>query len=320
MSALIFVRDGRTLPYIPVTIAALQAIRKTCEQRRADDTRRSFPHALATYMALLELANEDRSDRAAVSQKDIGERAGCSRSTVQGAISDLATAGVLDVHERHHGATRVENEYVVIEPAGQSATDCTPARQKGDPRPSERQHAHARPSPPTEAQAIEDCEEEQTEEARERADVVPTDQVGALFDYWREHCEHPQARPTAERTSKIRARLKDGYTPQQIRTAIDGAARAPFVSPDNGKRFDDVELICRTGAKLEDFIGRASLPANGGATNVHQLQPRTVSELRYLDKREQERRSGGALAKWMAEQEAAKRQPDHDVEGEATEL
>jgi hypothetical protein len=176
--------------------------------------------------------------------------------------------------------------------------------------------ARARPSRPTDAQVTEERDNQQ-ETARERADVVPTDQATALFDYWREHCEHPQARPTAERTSKIKARLKDGYTPQQIRTAIDGAARAAFVSPDNGKRFDDVELICRTGAKLEDFISRASLPANGGG-NVHQLQPRTVSELRYLDKREQEQRGIEALERVMA---AHRNEPNPtDIEGEATEL
>lgn len=150
-------------------------------------------------------------------------------------------------------------------------------------------------------------------------DDEPPDIIGELFVYWQRTCGHPQALPTRERRSKVKARLKDGYTPEQIRTAIDGAARAAFVA-DNGKRFDDLELICRTGAKLEDFIERATLPTPGDTTNVHELRPRTVSELKYLDKREREQRSGGALAKWMAEQEVASRPPDHDVESEATEL
>jgi hypothetical protein len=238
---------------------------------------------------------------------------------VQTALTDLADASVLEVHEQRHGTSRVENEYVIVEPPWPSATDDTPAREKGDPRPPEKQNAGARPSPPTEAQANTDYEEEQTEEARERADVVPTDPACALFAYWQRTCGHPQARPTRERTSKVKARLKDGYTPEQIRIAIDGAARAAFVA-DNGKRFDDLELICRTGAKLEDFIDRATLPEAGDATNVRELRPRTVSELKYLEKREREQRSGGALAKWMAEQEVAGRPPDHDVESEATEL
>lgn len=82
-----------------------------------------------------------------------------------------------------------------------------------------------------------------------------------LFAYWQERCDHTQAKLTADRKTKIAARLREGYSPDQIRLAIDGAARAAYVN-DAGKRFDDIELICRTGSKLEDFITRAT------ATNV----------------------------------------------------
>lgn len=81
--------------------------------------------------------------------------------------------------------------------------------------------------------------------------------VGALFDSWREACRHPDAKLTDDRRRKIEARLAEGYTAEQIGTAIQGAARAAFVN-DSGKRFDDIELICRNGSKLESFIERAS--------------------------------------------------------------
>jgi biotin operon repressor len=314
-SPLVFVRDGRTLPYIPVTLAALKALRDTCELPREGGERRSYPHALATYMALLELANRDRSDRVALTQTELGSYAGMSRRAVQRALEDLQAAGLAVMSERHHGQARIENEYTVVEPP---ADESAGSRLSGaGVAPVRRSFAGARPSPPSEAQASTDCEEEQTEEARGRADVVPSDPVGELFAYWQQTCGHPQARPTRERTSKIKARLKDGYTPEQIRTAIDGAARAAFVA-DNGKRFDDLELICRTGAKLEDFIERAALPAPGDATNVHELRPRSVSELKYLEKREREQRGIDALERVMAAHREA-RNPS-DIEGEATEL
>jgi hypothetical protein len=41
-SPLMFVRDGRTLPFIPVTAAALEAIRRATPKRR--------PYAVTTYM------------------------------------------------------------------------------------------------------------------------------------------------------------------------------------------------------------------------------------------------------------------------------
>lgn len=79
--------------------------------------------------------------------------------------------------------------------------------------------------------------------------------VKELFCLWQEQCGHPKARFTLERRKALRARLKQGYTPQQLEDAIRGAAKAAYVD-DNGKRHDDLTLICRNGAKVEDFIRR----------------------------------------------------------------
>lgn len=81
-----------------------------------------------------------------------------------------------------------------------------------------------------------------------------------LFGYWQERCGHQKAKATPERLRAIRARLRDGYTPDQIRRAVDGAAVGAYVD-DRGKRHDDLTLICRNGSKLEDFIARASAKA-----------------------------------------------------------
>ena len=85
-----------------------------------------------------------------------------------------------------------------------------------------------------------------------------------LFAYWQQTCDHPNAQPTRDRLAKVKARLREGYTADQVRKAIDGAARGAFVN-DQGKRFDDLELICRTGSKLEDFIDRAG--SSGGSVD-----------------------------------------------------
>lgn len=85
--------------------------------------------------------------------------------------------------------------------------------------------------------------------------------VAECFAYWQERCDHPTAKLTADRRSKIEGRLREGYSGADIRKAIDGAARAAFVN-DQGKRFDDIELICRNGSKLESFMARADAPSN----------------------------------------------------------
>lgn len=126
-----------------------------------------------------------------------------------------------------------------------------------------------------------DTEEDQIEEDNSRVpNGTPSSKldrgdepqvIGSLIDYWKARCQHPSAKATSERRRKVQARLREGYTPQQIRTAIDGAAVGAFVN-DAGKRFDDLELICRTGSKLESFIDRAP-PMNGAHVgNVHPIR------------------------------------------------
>lgn len=183
---LLFVRDGRTLPFIPVSLAALKRIRERCDKR---------VYATATYMALLELANEDRTDRVAVTQKLLAERVGAGRTTVQAAITDLEAAGLVLVQERSHGGQRLENEYVVIEPGDESdtlarhtgdpspATRATPARHTGDGR------------PPGEQLSQEGLEEEEVEQgeragrekkkAGEDLDEVPADFPAELLPHLR---------------------------------------------------------------------------------------------------------------------------------------
>lgn len=101
-----------------------------------------------------------------------------------------------------------------------------------------------------------------------------------LFAYWQERCRHPQAKPTRDRLRKVVARLREGYTPEQIREAIDGAAVAAFVD-EKGKRFDDLELICRNGSKLESFIERGQLAtarAGGRGEPSHEERLRRLAE------------------------------------------
>lgn len=111
--------------------------------------------------------------------------------------------------------------------------------------------------------------QERTEEKNTSpASESPGNIAPRLFAYWQQECHHPQAKLTADRRRKCEARLREGYTEQQGREAINGAARAAFVN-NEGKRFDDFELIFRSGSKLESFIERARLaPAANGHSAV----------------------------------------------------
>ena len=71
-----------------------------------------------------------------------------------------------------------------------------------------------------------------------------------------------------KRTKAITARLKEGYTVEQIKLAITGCSMTPhnMGQNDNGKKYDDLELICRDGSNVERFAG-----------NAQQLAPRQFS-------------------------------------------
>lgn len=80
-----------------------------------------------------------------------------------------------------------------------------------------------------------------------------------LFNYWREVMgkSNSNSKLTTKRSKSIKARLKDGYTVEQIKKSIDGCSQDPFSMGQNDRQkpFNDIELICRSGEKLESFMG-----------------------------------------------------------------
>lgn len=82
------------------------------------------------------------------------------------------------------------------------------------------------------------------------------DPVQDIFNYW---ClvmnKSGNAKLTPKRESVIKARLKEGYTVDHIKQAIDGCKRNPFNMGKNPNKvvYDDLELICRSGEKVEHF-------------------------------------------------------------------
>jgi uncharacterized protein YdaU (DUF1376 family) len=88
-----------------------------------------------------------------------------------------------------------------------------------------------------------------------KPDISPHAQQ--VFDYWVQVMGRgSQTQFTAERKKKVRERLKT-YTVDQIKMAIDGCTKSDFHmgrDPKSNGLFNDLELICRTSTKLEEFI------------------------------------------------------------------
>jgi len=81
----------------------------------------------------------------------------------------------------------------------------------------------------------------------------------AVFTYWA-HARHralglngagPKQLPTKRRVSKIKARLAEGYTVDDLKRAIDGVLSSDYHLKGG---YTDIELICRDQAHVERYI------------------------------------------------------------------
>lgn len=114
--------------------------------------------------------------------------------------------------------------------------------------------------------------------------VSKANQAFSIFQYW---CSVMgknigSSKLTPKREKAINARLKDGYTPEQIKSAIDGCRADPFSmgKNDRQKPFNDIELICRTGEKLESFLPENSA---GSGSQFSGKTGRNIQTLQGLD-------------------------------------
>lgn len=76
-----------------------------------------------------------------------------------------------------------------------------------------------------------------------------------VFNYWKEVMGKPRAKLNAKRKKAIQDRIKEGYEWEDFKAAIDGCKNSSFHMGQNGrsKPYNDIELICRDGVKLEQF-------------------------------------------------------------------
>lgn len=126
--------------------------------------------------------------------------------------------------------------------------------------------AFAKAFPEASPQAIADPEAEQIQrgaEAETDTETAPRGRaVREVFEHWQKTLNHPNAKLTAERERVVNARLKQGYSVDDLKQAIDGCAKTPHNIGHNetGQHFDDLELICRKGSQVERFMANAVNP------------------------------------------------------------
>ena len=110
-------------------------------------------------------------------------------------------------------------------------------------------------------------EQEQEQEMLPLPDGSSSESAGAdvrrVFECWVSTMGKSRAKLTRDRRQKIQARLREGYSVDDCCEAIAGCAQSPYHRGENdtGQRYDDLELILRTGSKLEKFRETSRAPS-----------------------------------------------------------
>ena len=86
--------------------------------------------------------------------------------------------------------------------------------------------------------------------------IKKTNLAKIVFDEWALIMNHPKAIMDAKRKRAIDARLKDGYTIDQLKQAILGCKHSEFHQGANDRHqvYDDIESISRTASNVDKFI------------------------------------------------------------------
>lgn len=111
-------------------------------------------------------------------------------------------------------------------------------------------------------------------------------QAREVFAHWQQVMGHPTAKFGPERERPVLARLKDGYAVADLKRAIEGCSKTPhnMGQNDRGQKYDDLELICRTGSNVERFMRNAAASqqpqqGTGYARNYGRNEPRAKGPL-----------------------------------------
>ena len=84
--------------------------------------------------------------------------------------------------------------------------------------------------------------------------ALSADDVGGVVRHYQSL--HPKAKPGEKEKAKILARLKEGYSADDLKAAIDGCHRSPFHCGENpgGKKYQTLDLIMRDSSKVAKFL------------------------------------------------------------------
>jgi hypothetical protein len=95
--------------------------------------------------------------------------------------------------------------------------------------------------------------------ASEKKQASKQDAIQKIFKYWQTELEHPLSKLDNKRKRCIEQALKQGFTIDELESAIRGCKQSPYHMGDNktGQVYDDLTLILRDASHIENFMERS---------------------------------------------------------------
>lgn len=278
------VENRRAVPFFQVAKGEMTVLADHFDSRQ-------LAYARSVWVALIELANTQQGETVEMPRRELAALAGASPSTLDRVVRGLEDAGLLVRVSEVDGqpcrwillGLRMETRERLTNGTGGEGGS---SGGLGGVRLTDEGGSSG-------GLTLKDNAVKEQKEARPNGLVnrPDADPVDVVFRYWQQTCKHPTAKLTSDRQSKVRARLRDGYTVKQLLQAIDGAAVGAFVN-DNGVRFDDLELICRNGSKVESFIARATARPSGAMGGTARPSEEWLAQLDAKVERDRVQRKG----------------------------
>lgn len=160
-----------------------------------------------------------------------------SEDTIKRTWASLKKQGIVEVQQRR-GSDRTNSYRVVY--------DAIPTGQ--DPLPNGAGDAVHRGNLPS---SLEQAETTQ----RDTSANADAGLVMDLFEFWAKTLQKRSPKLSDKRKRKVRDRLREDFTPDEIRAAIVGVTLSDHHMGRNGspRKYDDLELICRDPEHVETF-------------------------------------------------------------------
>ena len=81
-----------------------------------------------------------------------------------------------------------------------------------------------------------------------------------VFAHWQQVHNHPGAKLDDNRKRTIKARLRDGYSVENLKQAVDGCKRSSWHMGANDRNtvYDSLDLILRNAEKVDAFMELAT--------------------------------------------------------------